>query len=216
MQVNEIFYSVQGEGQHVGTPMIFVRFSGCNLKCSWCDTLHEMGVYYAPSRLIDRIMKMFEKTKCKNICLTGGEPTIQPYLKEFIIQLLSKGFDVFVETNGTGMEYLPKYVPAKEGGGLLWITYSPKRETQFKLGVTINTPIINEVKIIVDNQITIKEIERICQQVRNLEFANTIEVKVYLQPQWGNKEALEKTLRWVKANYGCKLSLQMQKYINVR
>ena len=56
-KINEIFYSLQGEGYHTGIPAIFVRFSGCNMKCSFCDTLHEGGIMMSDEEIISEVVK---------------------------------------------------------------------------------------------------------------------------------------------------------------
>lgn len=97
MKVNEIFLSIQGESSSIGKPTIFVRFTGCNLRCSYCDTK------YAYSEGIDMsIPKIMEKIKSfsyKRICLTGGEPLLQDDIQELIDNL--KDYEVSIETNGS-------------------------------------------------------------------------------------------------------------------
>ena len=72
-KINEIFYSIQGEGFHAGTPAIFVRFSGCNLKCSFCDTKHEEFKYMNDEDILQEI----HSYPCRFVILTGGEPMQQ-------------------------------------------------------------------------------------------------------------------------------------------
>lgn len=71
-KINEIFYSLQGEGFHTGTPAVFVRFSGCNLKCSFCDTQHEEGVWMSDEEILAEVGKYPAVT----VILTGGEPSL--------------------------------------------------------------------------------------------------------------------------------------------
>ena len=71
-KINEIFYSLQGEGFHTGTPAVFIRFSGCNLKCPFCDTLHEEGVMMTD----DEIMAEVLRYPATMVILTGGEPSL--------------------------------------------------------------------------------------------------------------------------------------------
>lgn len=73
MKINEIFYSLQGEGRYAGTPAVFVRFSGCNLRCGFCDTSHDSGVDMTCEEIVDHI----ERYPAKRVILTGGEPTLQ-------------------------------------------------------------------------------------------------------------------------------------------
>ena len=71
-KINEIFYSLQGEGFHTGTPAVFVRFSGCNLKCSFCDTQHESGVMMSDDDIVAEVSP-YPSTM---VILTGGEPSL--------------------------------------------------------------------------------------------------------------------------------------------
>ena len=71
-KINEIFYSLQGEGFHTGTPAVFIRFSGCNLKCSFCDTQHEEGVLMSDEEILDAVGEYPATT----VILTGGEPSL--------------------------------------------------------------------------------------------------------------------------------------------
>jgi len=81
MKINEIFHSIQGEGKNVGLPTIFVRTTGCNLRCRYCDTTY---AYYEGEEMeLQDIMKEIRKWDCKRICLTGGEPLLQEEMTEF-------------------------------------------------------------------------------------------------------------------------------------
>ena len=100
-KIAEIFYSIQGEGSHVGEPMIFIRFSGCNLKCSFCDTKHEAGEDYTT----DQILAVVSQTSVPfliplPVCFTGGEPLLQ-LDSELLLALSKKGHPLHLETNGT-------------------------------------------------------------------------------------------------------------------
>lgn len=112
-RVNEIFYSLQGEGFWTGTPMVFVRFSGCNLRCPFCDTDHSAFTEMRSDEILSAVR--CAGGACRRICLTGGEPGLQ--LDEALVRLLkAEGYVLHVETNGT--QLLPE--------GLDWVTLSPK------------------------------------------------------------------------------------------
>jgi 7-carboxy-7-deazaguanine synthase len=118
VKINEIFYSVQGEGQTMGYPTIFVRTSGCNLRCSWCDTAY--AYEEGKETPIPQILKEVGKYKCKRICLTGGEPLAQSESIELVRKLLNMGYSVDVETNGSiSVEPLLQAVAKKELDRLL-------------------------------------------------------------------------------------------------
>lgn len=111
MKINEIFYSLQGEGFHTGTPSVFVRFSGCNLRCPFCDTRHEEGRELSETDIVRAVAAY----PARHVVLTGGEPSlfVTPTLLE---SLHAQGKFVAIETNGT--RPLPD--------GIDWITCSPK------------------------------------------------------------------------------------------
>jgi len=101
MYISEIFESVQGEGINIGVLSTFVRFSGCNLSCAWCDTKYasskENGKYMTVDSVVDEIRKFHNN----NIVLTGGEPLLQDGIMELIRELRQMKYFVEVETNGT-------------------------------------------------------------------------------------------------------------------
>lgn len=97
MKVNEIFYSIQGEGQLVGLPTIFIRFTGCNLRCTYCDTTYAYTTGKEMS--ISDILSKIKKYPSKRICLTGGEPLLQKDLLTLIKKL--KNYSISIETNGS-------------------------------------------------------------------------------------------------------------------
>jgi len=97
--VNEIFHSIQGESTYSGRPCIFVRLTGCNLRCSYCDTryAYEEGVRMEISEIIDRVAGY----KCPLIEITGGEPLLQSETPLLISRLIENGYEVMMETNGS-------------------------------------------------------------------------------------------------------------------
>jgi 7-carboxy-7-deazaguanine synthase len=101
MKVAEIFYSVQGEGGLVGTPSAFVRLSGCNLRCAWCDTRYASwrpeGRRMSVEAVVDAVMGF----KTRHVVLTGGEPMIFPELAPLTQALRGLGCHITIETAGT-------------------------------------------------------------------------------------------------------------------
>jgi 7-carboxy-7-deazaguanine synthase len=99
LKVNEIFFSIQGESVHAGLPCVFVRLSGCNLRCRYCDTTyayHE-GKAMSPAQIQARVRQF----GCDLVEITGGEPLIQEGTPALIAGLLAAGYHVLVETNGS-------------------------------------------------------------------------------------------------------------------
>ena len=134
MKVNEIFYSLQGEGYHVGTAATFVRLSGCNLHCPFCDTQHEEGTEMTDEEIVEQVRQY----PARLVVVTGGEPSLQ-LTKSLVNALHDADKMVAVETNGT--HRLP--------GNVDWITLSPKDAF---LGPQA-APVLkhaNEIKVIFD------------------------------------------------------------------
>ncbi|MCJ7616663.1 MAG: radical SAM protein [Desulfobacterales bacterium] len=97
--VNEIFYSIQGESIYSGVPCVFIRLTGCNLRCSYCDTAY---AYYEGVELrIEEILSRVDNYKCPLIEITGGEPLLQGGTPLLIDRLLEKKYEVLLETNGS-------------------------------------------------------------------------------------------------------------------
>lgn len=96
MKVNEIFLSIQGEGIATGYPTIFVRFTGCNLRCSYCDTTYAYNIGTEMS--VDEVYEEIRGFKYMRVCLTGGEPLLQQDIKILLDKL--SDYEVSIETNG--------------------------------------------------------------------------------------------------------------------
>lgn len=100
MIVNEIFFSLQGEGKDIGRPAVFIRLTGCNLRCRWCDTTY--AFYDGREMEIDAIMEDVKKYGIKRVCITGGEPLLQKdELALLVDELLKGGYEISIETNGS-------------------------------------------------------------------------------------------------------------------
>ena len=99
LKVNEIFYSIQGESTYAGRPCCFVRLTGCNLRCSYCDTQY---AYEEGEDLeLDEIVMRVASRRCRLVEVTGGVPLIQRDTPLLIHSLLEDGYEVLLETNGT-------------------------------------------------------------------------------------------------------------------
>ena len=98
MRITEIFFSVQGESTHVGRPCVFVRTTGCDLRCGYCDTAYAFHGGRAMS--LDEIVAEVRRHPTRFVCLTGGEPLLQKELPTLAERLLAEGYDVSVETHG--------------------------------------------------------------------------------------------------------------------
>lgn len=130
-KINELFYSLQGEGFHTGTPAVFIRFSGCNLRCSFCDTQHEEGVMMTDEDIVAAVRRY----PARMVILTGGEPSL--WIDRKLTDLLHEaGYYICIETNGT--RPLPE--------GIDWVTCSPKQ------GAPVCLTQMDEVKVVYEGQ----------------------------------------------------------------
>ncbi|MCP2519413.1 7-carboxy-7-deazaguanine synthase QueE [Candidatus Aminicenantes bacterium AC-335-B20] len=164
MKISEIFWSVQGEGLRIGEPTIFIRLTGCNLQCEFCDTKYawEGGIEVKVETILNTVRNLKEKHNTEWICLTGGEPLIQD-IRTLVHQLKSENFKIQIETNGTRYIDIP----------VDWYSLSPKPEEYFYQPKYKG--IAKEVKLIV---------------IRNLKSENIIRIRkefpkkipLFLQP----------------------------------
>lgn len=101
MRIAEIFYSIQGEGSLTGVPSVFVRTSGCNLRCDWCDTKYASWEPEGDELSIDEIIARVVSFSARHVVLTGGEPMVAKGIHELAAALRAKGLHITIETAGT-------------------------------------------------------------------------------------------------------------------
>ena len=194
-RINEIFYSLQGEGFHSGTPAVFVRFSGCNLRCHFCDTEHESGT---PMTLEQIAHEANRYPVADMIVLTGGEPSLfidEPFVAD-LKRLTNKR--IAIETNGT------RPLPANVD----WVTLSPKSGFA---GGDIEPCVLNrcdELKVVYMGQGL--------SQYDNIETLNK-----FLQPCYcDNADERQRNLRAcveaVMTHNGWRLSLQTHRFLGIK
>lgn len=192
MRINEIFYSLQGEGHFTGRPAIFIRFSGCNLRCPFCDT--DFTSYTEMS--VADILKTIASYPARFVVLTGGEPSLQ-LTPEFVATLKAEGYFLSIETNGTHP------LPA----GIDWITLSPK--SAFVKHADVLLEHCNELKLVFSGKVNPEE------------FLALNADEHYLQPcdtgnDMANEVILQATIDYCKKHPIWSLSLQMHKVVGIR
>lgn len=194
-KVNEIFHSLQGEGYHTGTASVFIRFSGCNLHCSFCDTQHEQGTMMSLPEIVEQVMQY---PQAPLIVLTGGEPSLW-IDEDFITGLKAMtGKRIAIETNGTRRLY----------PGIDWVTMSPKSG----IGDSGDTPVVltrcDELKVVYLGQ--------------DLSQYDCIEATHrYLQPCWTidpekRQHNLTSTVQAVLNHPQWRLSLQTHRILGIQ
>ncbi len=187
LEINEIFYSIEGEGQRVGQPTTFIRLSKCNLRCSFCDT--EFDSFTEMS--IDKIIEEIEQYTATWVCLTGGEPlgqNIVPLAKS----LCDLNYNLHIETNGT-LDPMPELLDLIDH----W-TVSPKRK---KIAPGLSR--ITELKYIVGMNFNEDHVDENRAQY------------VYLQPESSDPKYTEKTLEILKRHPEWRLSYRIHKILNL-
>ena len=197
-RVNDIFYSLQGEGHNTGRAAVFIRFAGCNLRCSFCDT--EFDTYREMTA--EEIVASINTYSARFVVLTGGEPTLQ--VDEAFVDLLHQhGFEVAMESNGTR--------PAPNN--LDWLTVSPKISGE-KWKVESGWRLPDEVKVVFDED-TVPE--------TYLPPPSTLRLSpiLYLQPcDTGNAERnaiiINRCIDYIKEHPQWRLSLQTHKLIGFK
>lgn len=201
MKINEIFYSLQGEGRYTGTPAVFVRLAGCNLRCWFCDTDFESGEEMSEDQVVESVLRY----PTRYVVLTGGEPTLQ-LTASLCDKLHAQGRYLMMETNGT--RELP------EGCQIDWITCSPKLIEVDGGGrrlASIRLRHIDELKVVFEDSPS--QDMALYQQIPADEYR--------LQPcdtgdPLVNQSILNKTIQYILQHPEWKLSLQTHKILHVR
>ncbi|MBR1400415.1 MAG: radical SAM protein [Prevotella sp.] len=194
-RINEIFYSLQGEGRHTGRAAVFIRFSGCNLKCPFCDTDFDDYTEMTAMQIIESVKKW---NRCGFIVLTGGEPSLQA--DELLVSALQQeGFYVAIETNGT------RPLPCN----INWVTISPK------------TPFINCAPALA--KVRADEVKVVFDGIHDPAPYVTLYGEAYLSLQpcdtgdaERNSELTRQCIDYIKRNPHWHLSLQMHKMVNIK
>ena len=101
MRIAELFYSIQGEGSLLGVPSVFIRTSGCNLRCSWCDTPYTSWQPEGSEFTLDQILEEVARHPARHVVVTGGEPMIAPQIVPLTGRLRERGLHITIETAGT-------------------------------------------------------------------------------------------------------------------
>lgn len=191
-KINEIFYSLQGEGRNAGHAAVFIRFSGCNLHCPFCDTRHQSGTLMSDEMIIAEA----KRYPTKLVVLTGGEPSLFAD-GVFISRLHSEGYTVAIETNGT--HPLPL--------GVDFITISPKFEFCDEAELALSG--CDELKVVYNGKNDMSRYEKIKATYRYLQPCDTGDEE-------SNRRIIEASVDYVLNHPEWRLSLQTQKIINIR
>lgn len=196
-KINEIFYSIQGEGHHVGYPSVFIRFAGCNLRCPFCDTDHTEGIMMSDNDIIHAV----NLYRADWIVLTGGEPALQIDSQFLYLLRRATGKKISIETNGT--VELPE--------GLDWVTVSPKSGICGEPDLPLVARHADEIKVVDIGQPLDPYFDLPCRGEKTL---------MYLQPCYVADEAqyrknILSTVARVFAEPRWTLSVQLHRFLGI-
>ena len=205
-RINEIFYSLQGEGHNTGRAAVFVRFAGCNLRCSFCDT--EFDSYHEMTA--EEILDAIKSYPAHFIVLTGGEPTLQVD-EEFVDLLHQYGYEVAMESNGTR--------PAPRN--LDWLTVSPKSRDVWHAECGMKLP--DELKIVFDEHTDPESFltSHFTLHTSHFTLHTSRKSLLYLQPcdtgdAERNARILHCCIEYIKEHPEWRLSLQTHKLTGIK
>jgi 7-carboxy-7-deazaguanine synthase len=202
VRVTEIFESIQGESTHAGKPCVFVRFTGCDLRCQYCDTAYAFhgGTEMSRGEILDRVGRY----GARFVCLTGGEPSLQKELPELAQELLDRGYEVSIETHGQRpLDRIPrgvkKIVDLKTPG-------SREPHTDFRELERLGPG--DELKVVICDEADFRWAVRIIDELRLWE-----RVPVLFSPSFG-QVAPQDLARWlIESRRPARLQLQLHKLI---
>lgn len=208
MKVSEIFHSIEGEGIAVGKPEVFVRLSGCNLRCRWCDTKYTWEAEEREEISFDQIIDEIKSFPCKNVSITGGEPLLREGVLELVKSLKSMGYWIQVNTNGTIFD-------SNVFGLVDLVTMDckcPSSGEESDIEVVKETVSTFGSKTQIKFVITDEEDYRYARNIVSTVLENP--THVIFQPEWGSRSFINKLVELVKHdNLNVRIMLQQHKVI---
>ncbi len=202
MSISEIFFSIQGEGKLTGVPSVFVRTSGCNLRCTWCDSPYTSWEPEVDLVTVDQVLQRVAAQDCKHVVVTGGEPMIAPDVGELTRRLKETGYHVTIETAGTVWKEVecdlasvsPKLsnsTPHDRDGGR-WV----QRHEQHRINLDTIRRFMQfddyQLKFVVDRREDLAEIEQLVASIGEVDPSS-----VLLMPQGVTREELAARGPWL-------------------
>ena len=205
MRISEIFYSIQGEGRLVGVPSVFVRTSGCNLRCRWCDTPYTSWKPEGKTWSIKKILCEIARYPTRHVVVTGGEPLLAPDIEDLTVQLKQRGAHITVETAATIFKPLagdlislsPKLAnstPWQRSRGEFAAMHE-KRRLNYQVMQSFIDRYDYQLKFVVDRKKDLEEVRAVIGQLKNIDAS-----KVMLMAQGIRHEELVRKSQWIVAS----------------
>jgi 7-carboxy-7-deazaguanine synthase len=205
VKVSEIFYSIEGEGIEIGRPEVFIRLSGCNLRCTWCDTKYALkdGKQMNIKEIVERVRRY----PCKSVSITGGEPLLQKReLLELIKQL--KGLSYWIQINTNGTFFDEKIFTLVDLISMDCKCLSSGMKSDFEI-LARTKELFNpktQFKFIISHKEDYEYAKKIVSSLNALQSI--------FQPEWNNREFAKKLVDIVKRDHlNVRVILQQQKVI---
>ncbi len=202
MKVTEIFHSIQGEGKLAGVPSTFIRTSGCNLRCVWCDTPYASWDAEGETLDNDEIVRRVDALGAPHVVLTGGEPMIAPGVEALCRALRDRGYHLTIETAATVWKDVvcdlasisPKLANSTPSGrdGDRWVASHERERINLDTIRRFTAMPDYQLKFVVDAPGDVEEVEGLLKRIGVCDKSN-----VLLMPQGVTDEALRERGRWV-------------------
>ena len=206
LPINELFYSLQGEGTLAGVPSIFIRTSGCNLRCWFCDSYHTSWEPTHGQMTLNEIIKQVEEyDQINHVVLTGGEPLIHDQTVDLLEQLDDMGYHTTVETNGTIYRDAPidlASISPKLASSTPTADKDPKGDGEWaerhdleRIDINVLAELVDaydsQLKFVITGSDDLPEIERLLEQLRSKASTAIPDSDVLLMPEGTTREDLD-------------------------
>src|SRR5262245_49416768 len=202
VRISEIFYSIQGEGRLVGVPSVFIRTTGCNLRCRWCDTPYTSWRPEGKSWSVEKILVETAKYPTRHVVITGGEPLLAPEISELAQRLKERGAHITIETAATIFKPLdcdlislsPKLAnstPWKRAGGKFAALHERRRLNYGVMQKFLDAH-DHQLKFVVESRADFIEIGEILSQLKRVEPA-----RVLVMAQGVTRGELNRKAKWI-------------------
>jgi 7-carboxy-7-deazaguanine synthase len=226
MRISEIFYSIQGEGRLSGVPSLFIRTSGCNLRCVWCDTPYTSWNPDGKEMALEQILQAIESYPLGHVVITGGEPLLSHEIEDLSVRLTAAGAHVTIETAATIFKAVScdlVSMSPKLSNSTPWQKRNGKfaaMHERHRLNFNVIQQFIDgydyQLKFVVDREQDFTEVRQIVDKLKNVDTG-----RVLIMAQARNRRQLHHKSRWIvdlckKVGYGYSPRLHIELYGNRR